>query len=70
MTSVTSLFSPVEADLCILTENLKNLVGDRHPILRAAAEHLFGAGGKRIRPAIVLLISRATMLDQDITPAS
>jgi all-trans-nonaprenyl-diphosphate synthase len=36
--------------------------------LFAAAEHLFGAGGKRIRPAIVLLISRATMLEQDITP--
>lgn len=68
MTSVTSLFSPVEADLCLLTENLKNLVGARHPILYAAAEHLFGAGGKRIRPAIVFLISRATMLDRDITP--
>lgn len=68
MTSVTSLFAPVEADLCLLTENLKKLVGDRHPILRAAAEHIFGAGGKRLRPAIVLLISRATMLDQDITP--
>lgn len=67
MTSVTSLFSPVEADLCLLTENLKNLVGARHPILYAAAEHLFGAGGKRIRPAIVFLISRATMLDRDIT---
>lgn len=68
MTSVTSLFAPVETDLSILTENLKNLVGARHPILYAAAEHLFGAGGKRIRPAIVLLISRATLLDQDITP--
>lgn len=68
MTSVTSLFAPVEADLCLLTENLKKLVGARHPILYAAAEHLFGAGGKRVRPAIVLLISRATMLDQDITP--
>ncbi|HEY9636598.1 MAG TPA: solanesyl diphosphate synthase [Coleofasciculaceae cyanobacterium] len=68
MTSVTSLFAPVEADLCVLAENLKKLVGARHPILYAAAEHLFGAGGKRIRPAIVLLISRATMLNQDITP--
>lgn len=67
MTSVTSLFAPVEADLCILTENLKKLVGARHPILYAAAEHLFGAPGKRVRPAIVLLISRATMLDCDIT---
>lgn len=68
MTSATSLFSPVEADLRLLSENLKQLVGKRHPILSAAAEHLFGAGGKRLRPAIVLLISRATMLDQDITP--
>ena len=68
MTSVTSLFAPVEADLCILTENLKNLVGARHPILSAAAEHLFGAEGKRVRPAIVLLISRATMPEQEITP--
>ncbi|MEH2347097.1 MAG: solanesyl diphosphate synthase [Nostoc sp.] len=68
MTPATSLFTPVEADLRLLADNLKQLVGNRHPILFAAAEHLFGAGGKRIRPAIVLLISRATMLDRDITP--
>ncbi|MDZ8222570.1 solanesyl diphosphate synthase [Nostoc sp. ChiVER01] len=68
MTPATSLFTPVEADLRLLADNLKELVGNRHPILFAAAEHLFGAGGKRIRPAIVLLISRATMLEQDITP--
>jgi all-trans-nonaprenyl-diphosphate synthase len=67
MTSVTSLFAPVEADLQVLTDNLKNLVGARHPILYAAAEHLFGAGGKRVRPAIVLLIARATMPGEDIT---
>ncbi len=68
MTSATSLFSPVEADLRMLTENLIQLVGTRHPILSLAAEHLFGAGGKRLRPAIVFLMSRATMLDRDITP--
>jgi all-trans-nonaprenyl-diphosphate synthase len=67
MTSATSLFSPIEADLRLLTENLKQLVGVRHPILYAAAEHLFGAGGKRLRPAIVLLLSRATMPTQEIT---
>jgi all-trans-nonaprenyl-diphosphate synthase len=67
MTPATSLFTPVEADLRLLADNLKQLVGNRHPILFAAAEYLFGAGGKRIRPAVVLLISRATMLDQDIT---
>lgn len=67
MTSATSLFSPVESDLALLTDNLKNLVGARHKILYAAAEHLFGAGGKRIRPAIVLLLARATAVDQGIT---
>jgi all-trans-nonaprenyl-diphosphate synthase len=67
MTSVTSLFAPVEADLSLLTQNLKGLVGARHPILFAAAEHLFGAGGKRIRPAIVLLLARATLPGQEIT---
>lgn len=59
MTSVTSLFAPVEDDLAQLVENLKQLVGARHPVLFAAAEHLFQAGGKRVRPAIVLLLSRA-----------
>ena len=68
MTSVKSVFAPVETDLQVLTENLKNLVGARHPILYAAAEHLFGAGGKRVRPAIVLLIARATMPGEEITP--
>jgi all-trans-nonaprenyl-diphosphate synthase len=60
MTSVTSLFNPVEADLRLLADNLKCLVGARHPILEAAAEHLFNTGGKRVRPAIVLLLARAT----------
>ncbi|TVQ56999.1 MAG: solanesyl diphosphate synthase, partial [Spirulina sp. DLM2.Bin59] len=68
MISVKSLFSPVEADLEILTTNLKALIGAKHPILSAAAEHLFGAGGKRMRPAIVLMVARGTMLGQEITP--
>ncbi len=67
MTPVISLFAPVEADLRTLTDDLKRLVGARHPILYAAAEHLFGAEGKRIRPAIVLLASRATMPGHDIS---
>lgn len=67
MISTTSLFAPVDKDLHLLSENLKKLIGARHPILGAAAEHLFAAGGKRIRPAIVLLVSRATLLDREIT---
>jgi all-trans-nonaprenyl-diphosphate synthase len=67
MTSTISLFSPVEEDLRLLTENLKNLIGARHPILFAAAEHLFGNKGKQLRPAIVLLMARATMVGEEMT---
>lgn len=51
----------------MLTENLKELIGAKHPILGLAAERLFGAGGKRIRPAIVFLVGRATMPQADLT---
>ena len=68
MTTATSIFAPVEKDLSILIDNLTSLVEAQHPILGAAAEHLFTAGGKRIRPAIVLLVSRATMKGEDLTP--
>jgi all-trans-nonaprenyl-diphosphate synthase len=68
MTSIVKpLFSPVEEDLSTLTHNLKQLIGAQHPILYAAAEHLFGAGGKRIRPALVFLVARATMGGEDLT---
>ena len=53
------LFEPINDDLIILNNNLKKMVGAKHPILYAAAEHLFNAAGKRIRPAIVLLVSKA-----------
>ena len=67
MTSTTSLFHPVEADLDAMTATLRQLVGARHPILHAAAEHLFSVKGKRVRPAMVLLVSRATMPDGKLT---
>merc|ERR1712054_699912 len=51
--TVTELLQPVENDL-------DDLILAGHPILQAAAEHLFSAGGKRLRPGIVLLISKAT----------
>ncbi len=59
MNTVTELLQPVENDLDDLIRELKNLIGAGHPILQAAAEHLFSAGGKRLRPGIVLLTSKA-----------
>ncbi len=68
MISVASLFDPVDADLKQLRQNLTSLVGAQHPILAAAAEHLFSARGKGIRPALVLLASRATAVGGNLTP--
>ena len=68
MISVASLFDPVDADLKQLRQNLTSLVGAQHPILAAAAEHLFSARGKGIRPALVLLASRATAVGSTLTP--
>ena len=68
MATSSPLFSPVEKELYNLEHNLKAVAGTRHPILYAAAKHLFEAGGKRIRPALVLLVAKATSEHQDINP--
>ncbi|MEB3333638.1 MAG: solanesyl diphosphate synthase [Cyanobacteriota bacterium] len=68
MSTVAELLLPVAADLDVLVADLRQLIGARHPILQAAAEHLFAAGGKRLRPGIVLLISRAIAPDGSLTP--
>ncbi|CAN6342569.1 unnamed protein product [Urochloa humidicola] len=59
-TSVSSLLDVVSDDLLKLNNNLKSLVGAENPVLVSAAEQIFGAGGKRLRPALVFLVSRAT----------
>ncbi len=67
MTTVTEILQPVEKDIEILLTDLRSLIGAGHPILQAAAEHLFSAGGKRLRPGIVLLISRAIAVDGELS---
>lgn len=54
------LFSTIDVELNSLNHNLRQLVGARHPVLGAASEHLFSAGGKRVRPAMIFFIAQAT----------
>jgi hypothetical protein len=60
--TVTSseILAPVRDDMQQLTVNLKSVVGERSELLKAAADQIFGAGGKKLRPAIVFMVSRAT----------
>ena len=60
------MFAQIEEDLKILNVNLNKMVGPRHPILYAAAEHLFHAGGKRIRPSIIMLVAKATSAKEQL----
>lgn len=61
------LFS-INKELIQLNTNLKRMIVAEHPILYAAAEQLFQASGKRIRPALVLLIGKITAKDNKIKP--
>ncbi|CAK9134183.1 unnamed protein product [Ilex paraguariensis] len=58
--SPINLFDVVADDLQILNKNLQTIVGAENPVLMSAAEQIFDAGGKRMRPALVFLVSRAT----------
>ncbi|XP_021287996.1 solanesyl diphosphate synthase 1 [Herrania umbratica] len=58
--SLANLFKVVADDLQTLNQNLQSIVGAENPVLMAAAGQIFGAGGKRMRPALVFLVSRAT----------
>lgn len=55
------LRAPVASDMETCRKNLLDVVGQRHPMLLAAANQIFSAGGKRLRPLIVLLVARATL---------
>jgi geranylgeranyl pyrophosphate synthase len=50
---------PVDADLARVEERLAAELGSREPRLSAIAGHLVGAGGKRVRPTVVLLAFHA-----------
>ena len=45
---------------CHLMKMPFQVVGAENPVLMSAAEQIFGAGGKRMRPALVFLVSWAT----------
>ncbi|KAK6132573.1 hypothetical protein DH2020_033675 [Rehmannia glutinosa] len=60
LSSMSDMFEVVADDLLTLNKNLQSIVGSENPVLMSAAEQIFGAGGKRMRPALVFLVSRAT----------
>ncbi|KAJ3162725.1 coq1 putative hexaprenyl diphosphate synthase [Geranomyces michiganensis] len=66
-----SVINPREllgSDLTVLTETIRRLLGSGHPVLTTISNYYFHAGGKHVRPLIVLLISKATALPSSPLP--
>ena len=57
---IDAITAPVMADMEQMRMNLRDIVGRKNPLLLAAADQIFGAGGKRLRPVLVFLVARAT----------
>jgi geranylgeranyl pyrophosphate synthase len=57
--------SPIQASIQEVEELMRSQANDRHPELQAALDHLIIAGGKRIRPTLVLLTGNMLGADHD-----
>lgn len=57
--------SPIQANIQEVEELMRSQAHDRHPELQAALDHLIVAGGKRIRPTLVLLTGNMLGADHD-----
>lgn len=55
---VITPLADLEQDLLKVDEELQRVVAERAGSLRSAAEVMFCSGGKRLRPALVLLVSK------------
>ena len=68
--AIDNITAPVMEDMEQMRSNILDIVGRKNPLLLAAADQIFGAGGKRLRPVLVFLVARATaqlMAMDDIT---
>ena len=66
-----AIFGPITADLETIEAGLRTLIERDPDVVSAPMADLFAAGGKRIRPALVLLAARCGTYDlQKLTPAA
>ena len=69
--SATELFGPVAEDLARLEAQLRKEIASDPPEVAGPMADLFEAGGKRIRPALVLLAARCgTYEAEHVLPAA
>jgi len=57
--------SPIQASIQEVEDLMRSQARDRHPELQAALDHLIIAGGKRVRPTLVLLTGNMLGAEHD-----
>lgn len=65
MTEIASMYGPVTGDVPLVGEKLAQLSLGHHALLGEALRYVFETGGKRIRPALVLLSGKLGDYDVD-----
>ena len=57
--TLPELLAPAAADMSALDAVIRERLGSDVALIRTIADYIIGAGGKRLRPAILLLTARA-----------
>lgn len=72
MLDLAQIFEPIQKELALVEEKLRQPPPQEYPVLTAAIEHLLSSGGKRIRPALTLLVCKlySTCADQGVALAA
>ena len=55
MTETASLYGPVSGDVALVSDRLRGLAREHHELVGETLAYVFETGGKRIRPALVML---------------
>lgn len=61
--SLPTLFAPIADDMKAVDAVIRARLDSDVPLIRTIADYIIGAGGKRMRPALLLLIARALAYD-------
>ena len=65
MSQVKELLSIVADDILQVEEKMRSGISDRHTDLQSVVDYLVGAGGKRLRPALVIMAANFYPVDRE-----
>lgn len=57
--SIQSILDPVSKDMQLVDASIRRALSSEVPLISAIGSYIVGAGGKRLRPALLLLVARA-----------